>query len=150
MVATGNIFDMLAGGHLNLIYQGAGSVLCSLSNGTSSIGGGALLPTDDPSYDAADELRGIPSFTGAVLDPETGVLISCDQAEIGVTQSSVTIGRPVDTWTGALRNLDGTDLAFRVAEVMQDRTIGAYRLKLEILKPAGQGRRIKRAGPSGV
>jgi hypothetical protein len=150
MVASGNIFDMLAGGHLDLIYQGAGSTMCSLSNGTDSIGEGALLPTDDPSYDAADVLRGIPSFTGAVLDPETGVMISCDQAEVGVTQASVSIGRPVEGWTGALRNMDGTDLAFRVAEVMQDRTIGAYRIKLEILKPAGQGRRIKRAGPSGI
>ena len=150
MTAPGAIYDLLKGGHLDLIYQGAGSVLCSLSDGTSSIGEGALLPDTDPNYDPEDELRGIPSFTGAVYDPATGLMISCDQAELSVTQASVTIGRPVDGWTGALRNLDGTDLNFKVAEAMQDRTIGAYRLKLEILKSAGEGRRIIRTGEGGV
>lgn len=150
MDAPGAIYDLLSGGHLDLVYQGVGSVLCSLNDGTSAIGEGAMLPDTDPSYDATDVLRGLPSFTGASYDPDTGLMISADQAELGVTQASVTIGRPVEGWTGALRNLDGTDLLFRVAEVLQDRTVGAYRMKLEILKAAGEGRRINRAGDSGI
>ena len=110
-----------------------------------------MLPETDPSYDADDVLRGIPSFTGAAYDPDTGLMISADQAELGITQASVaSVGRPVEGWTGTMRNLDGTDLSFRVAEVLQDRTVGVYRMKLEILKPAGEGRRIRRAGESGI
>lgn len=149
MGAPGQIFTMLAQ-HKDLIYSGAGSVLCSLSDGTTSLGGGAMLPTDDAAYDAADELRGLPSFIGICYDPETGLAVSADQAELALDQDKVTIGRPVKGWTGKMRNFDGTDLNFRVLDVLQDRTVGAYRLQLEILKSTGLGRRIVRSGEGGV
>jgi hypothetical protein len=145
----GSVFDLVKV-HAPAIYSGAGSVLCSLNNGTTGIGEGALLPTDDPNYDADDELRGIPSFTGVTYDPETGMMVSADQAELGVSQEAVTIGRPIKSWTGQMRNLDGTDLDFTVLEVMQDRTVGVYRLRLEVRKASGRGRRIIRSGEGGV
>lgn len=149
MNVPGQLFTLLKQ-HKDLIYSGAGSVLCSLSNGTSSIGEGALLSSDNPLYDAADELRGIPSFIGVSCDAVTGMMISCDQAELALDQDKVTIGRPEKGWTGKMRNIDDTDLDFTILEVMQDRTIGGYRLRLEIRKPAGAGRRIMRSGASGV
>ena len=109
-----------------------------------------MLSPSDPSYDAGDVLRGIPSFTGIMSDPEPGGFITADQAELSVSQEDVTLGRPDEGWTGKLRNIDGTDLSFRVQTVMQDRTIGAYRLKLEILKAAGVGRKIVRIGEGGI
>lgn len=150
MNTPGAIYDQLRGGHATLIYEGAGSVLCSLSDGTSAIGEGAMLPTDDPSYDASDVLRGLPSFTGASYDSDTGLMVSADQAEIGVLQSSVTLGRPEAGWMCTMRNFDGTDVTYRIFDVLQDRTLGAYRLKLEISKATGTGRRIERAGEGGV
>jgi len=149
MNAPGQLFTLLKQ-HKDLIYSGAGSVLCTLSSGSSSIGEGAFLSPDDSSYDASDELRGIPSFIGVSYAPDTGLMISADQAELALDQDKVTIGRPVKGWTGKLRNLDETDLNFRIVEVMQDRTIGGYRLRLEILKSAGTGRRIMRSGEGGV
>lgn len=109
-----------------------------------------MLPTDDAAYDAADELRGLPSFIGICYDPETGLAVSADQAELALDQDKVTIGRPVKGWTGKMRNFDGTDLNFRVLDVLQDRTVGVYRLQLEILKSTGLGRRIVRSGEGGV
>ena len=146
----GGIFDLIKA-HKPELYSGAASVLCSLTTPASvSQGAGAMLPTDDPEYDADDQLRGIPSFTGVSYDPETGCVVSVDQAELGIDGAKITLGRPVKGWTGKLRNLDGTDLNFRILEVMQDRTLDVFRLRLEILKPAGLGRRIRRNGEGGV
>ncbi len=145
----GQLYSLLAQ-HKDLIYSGAGSVLCSLSNGVSAQGEGALFSPDHADYDAADELRGLPSFTGVSYDPDTGLVVSADQAELALDQEKVTIGRPEKGWTGKMRNFDSTDLNFRVTDVMQDRTIGGYRIVLEILKASGAGRRIRRTGEGGV
>ena len=150
MIGTPGSINELLKVHVPAIYAGAGSVLCSLSDGASAQGEGAMLPIDDPAYDAEDVLRGLPSFTGASYDPESGMMVSADQAEIGIAQSDVTIGRAKKGWTGSLRNLDETDLRFTVLDVMQDRTVGVYRLKLEIGKDVGRGRKINRSGEGGV
>lgn len=153
MLAPGSLFDLFQGGHKDLIYSGAGSVLCSLINTLptpQSQGLGAMLPPDDELYDSSDALRGIPSFTGQGYDPETGLTVSADSAEIAIDTSKITIGRPVKGWTGKMRNIDGTDLDFKVLDVMQDRTLGVYRIRLSILKATGTGRRINRAGVGGV
>jgi len=150
MNTPGGIYELLKS-HKDLIYSGAGSVLCSFTNKEAqSQGVGALLDSEDPAYDASDSLRGIPSFTGISYDAETGLVVSIDQAEIGVDQAKFTIGRPVKGWTGKMRNLDGTDLTFKVLDVMQDRTVGVFRIRLSVMKDAGQGRRINRAGEGGV
>ena len=147
----GGIYDLLNGGHLDLIYSGAGSVLCALTNTVAGTQGyGAMMGTEDPEYDSSDVLRGLPSFTGMSYDAETGLMVSVDQAEIGVPVGNITIGRPIKGWTGKMRNLDGSDIDFRVLDVMQDRTLGVFRIRLSILKAAGLGRRVDRAGVSGV
>ncbi|MFI4894429.1 MAG: hypothetical protein ACIAQ0_13520 [Phycisphaerales bacterium JB058] len=109
-----------------------------------------MLPSDDEDYDATDELRGVPSFTGLTYDPETGLPVSADQAEICVATDNISIGRPVKGWTGSMRNVDDTDLDFKVLDVMQDRTIGVMRMRLSVRKSAGTGRVIDRAGIGGV
>lgn len=150
MVVPGHIYELVKS-HKDLIYSGAGSVLCQFSTPLgASQGSGAMLPTDDEEYDATDELRGLPSFIGLSYDPETGMAVSADQAEIAVDAAKLTLGRPVKGWTGAFRNIDGTDLSFRIVDVMQDRTLGTYRIRVEVLKPTGTGRVIVRSGEGGV
>lgn len=149
--APGQIYSDLLGGHLDLIYAGAGSVLCSLTNASAlSQGIGAMLPVDDENYDAEDELRGLPSFTGISYDPDTGLVVSVDQAEIAIAQKLITVGRPEKGWSGSMKNMDGTTLNFRILDVMQDRTLGVFRIKCTVLKDTGKGRRINRAGEGGV
>lgn len=109
-----------------------------------------MLPVDDENYDASDALRGIPSFIGMDFDASTGMMISADKAEISIDMDRITIGRPEKGWSGEFRNIDGTDLRFRITDVMEDRTVGVFRMPVEILKSAGKGRKINRAGEGGI
>lgn len=150
MPVPGQIFELVKS-HKDFIYSGAGSLPCQFTDSKGdSQGAGAMLPEDDEAYDASDSLRGIPSFIGLSYDPDTGVPVSADQAELAVDAAKLTLGRPVKGWTGKMRNIDGTDLSFTVSDVMQDRTLGVYRIRLSILKATGTGRRIVRSGDGGV
>ena len=60
----GYLYTLLAQ-HKDLIYSGAGSVLCSLSNGVSAQGEGALLSTDHVDYDEIQNFYNLIKGDGA-------------------------------------------------------------------------------------
>jgi hypothetical protein len=97
------------------------SVPCVISNGAE-----------------AEETRCVGNFIGIQTMTNGGnnqIALMNDSSEACVNYDDITIGRIKENWTLSFMQ-GGTNetIAFRIDNVMEDRTMGVYRLKLSLLK----------------
>jgi hypothetical protein len=117
-----NGFDLLRRDKNLVVSNNLFSVPCLLSNGTEE-----------------QETRCIGNFIGIqnIIDERnsSSIAVINDSAEACINYDDVTIGRIKENWTLSFIQ-GGTNevITFRIDNVMEDRTMGVYRLKLSLLK----------------
>jgi len=137
-------FDLIKNHQNGLLIDGSPfSVRCILEDTAGNKQGeGATLPEDNENYDAADELRGLPDQIGLALDAE-GLPIMADSAEFFLNMNSVTLGVVKENWKLTFWNYEGSK-EYRISSVARDKTLGVYRLELQLRKAAKKGAKISR------
>jgi hypothetical protein len=114
--------DILAADRAS-IFNGVGSVPCTLTNLSGT----------------TQELRCIGDFVGAVLNPISGVYEMNDSSECCINYRDVYLGEIKANWQLSFLQPGTNELInFKVDNVMVDRTLGLYKLKISILKPGGE------------
>jgi hypothetical protein len=115
-----NGFDLLKRDKKQLITNNLFSVPCVISNGTEE-----------------QETRCLGNFIGLQITSEgsNNIAVINDTSEACINYDDITIGRPKANWTLSFIQ-GGTDkmINFRIDNVMEDKTMGVYRLKLSLLK----------------
>ncbi|HSQ97360.1 MAG TPA: hypothetical protein VLL98_01430 [Rickettsiales bacterium] len=136
-----NGFDLLKRDKGLLFKNNPFSVPCILSNGTETQGKNSLLDPTDLNYDPTDVLKCIANYIGIQLNTENKTSIINDSAEATLNIDDVKIGRPQAGWIISFvpQNTQETDtntdmINFKIDYVMEDRTIGVYKLSLSLLK----------------
>ncbi|MDD2839819.1 MAG: hypothetical protein PHY80_01675 [Rickettsiales bacterium] len=136
-----NGFDLLKRDKGLLFKNNPFSVPCILSNGTEIQGKNSLLDPTDLNYDSADVLKCISNYIGIQLNSETKTSVINDSSEATLNIDDVKIGRPQASWTISFipqntqeTNTDTNMINFKIDYVMEDRTIGVYKLSLSLLK----------------
>jgi hypothetical protein len=105
------------------IFTGVGSVPCILTNTNNE----------------TQEVRCIGDFVGAILNPISGAYEMNDSSECCIDYQSVTIGEIKENWRLSFKQAGtGEIMDFKVDNVMFDRTLGLYRLKISLLKQGGE------------
>ncbi|HSQ97267.1 MAG TPA: hypothetical protein VLL98_00940 [Rickettsiales bacterium] len=134
-------FDLLKRDKGLLFRNNPFSVTCILSNGTEIQGKNSLLDSTDLNYDPTDILKCIGNYIGIQLNTENKTSIINDSSEATLNIDDVKIGRPQAGWTISFvpQNTQETDtntdmINFKIDYVMEDRTIGVYKLSLSLLK----------------
>jgi hypothetical protein len=133
-------FDLLKRDKGLLFKSNPFSIPCILSNGTDTQGKNSLLDPTDPNYDPTDTLKCVSNYIGIQLN-STGASTINDSAEATLNTDDVKIGRPQAGWTISFvpQNTKDTDINteminFKIDYVMEDRTVGVYKLSLSLLK----------------
>jgi hypothetical protein len=136
-----NGFDLLKRDKGLLFKNNPFSVPCILSNGTETQGKNSLLDPTDLNYDPTDVLKCIGNYIGIQLNSENKTSIINDSAEATLNIDDVKIGRPQAGWIISFvpqntkeTNTDTDMINFKIDYVMEDRTIGVYKLSLSLLK----------------
>ncbi|HSQ97117.1 MAG TPA: hypothetical protein VLL98_00155 [Rickettsiales bacterium] len=134
-------FDLLKRDKGLLFKNNPFSVPCILSNGTEIQGKNSLLDPTDLNYDQTDILKCIGNYIGIQLNTENKTSIINDSAEATLNIDDVKIGRPQAGWTISFvpqntknTNINTEMINFKIDYVMEDRTIGVYKLSLSLLK----------------
>ena len=139
-------FDLLKRDKGLLFRNNPFSVPCILSNGTEIQGKNSLLDPTDLNYDLTDVLKCIGNYIGIQLNSENKTSIINDSAEATLNVDDVKIGRPQAGWTISfipqnIKKIDDQEtntntnmINFKIDYVMEDRTIGVYKLSLSLLK----------------
>jgi hypothetical protein len=117
-----NGFDLLRRDKNFVISNNLFSVPCTISN-----------CTDEQKTRCVGNFIGIQNITDERNN--TSIAVINDSAEACINYDDVTIGRIKENWTLSFVQ-GGTDevISFRVDNVVEDRTVGVYRLKLSLLK----------------
>jgi len=134
-------FDLLKRDKGLLFKNNPFSVPCILSNRTETQGKNSLLDPTDLNYDSTDVLKCIGNYIGIQLNTENKTSVINDSAEATLNIDDVKIGRPQAGWTISFvpqntqeTNTDTDMVNFKIDYVMEDRTIGVYKLSLSLLK----------------
>ncbi len=84
------------------------------------------------------------------ISADTGLGIVGDSAEATFDINDITIGRPEKGWQVEFFMHVGEKLKFVISEVMEDRIVGIYQLKLGVVSSHGLGRRVLRQSKGGI
>lgn len=123
------------------------SSACILSNGKEIQGKNSLLDKNDINYNSEDTLKCIGNFIGISLNDNgannSNIAIMSDSAECNINIDDIKIGKLAKDWLlsfvpiGINKMID-----FKIDNILEDRIIGTYRIKLSILKKSDSSNSI--------
>jgi hypothetical protein len=113
-------FDLLKRDKNLVISNNLFSVPCVIANNTEE-----------------QETRCIGNFIGIqnITENNNSIAVINDNCEACINYDDITIGRIKENWTlSFIQGGTNETITFRIDNVMEDRTMGVYRLKLSLLK----------------